>query len=98
MASCLSTSALALSFLCCQVYPSCWLACAQLQKCGRVLAQGWLEGVQLLVSLGALVNASNNAGDTPWHWARNMGHAHVMRALEQVHVVLRAVDYVSCNV
>jgi ankyrin repeat protein len=28
--------------------------------------EGWLEGAQLLLQLGAKVNASNNAGDTPW--------------------------------
>lgn len=46
--------------------------------------EGWADGVELLLSLGAKVNASNNAGDTPWHWARNMGHAHVMALLEKV--------------
>lgn len=30
------------------------------------------------------VNASNNAGDTPWHWARNMGHTDVMTLLQEV--------------
>lgn len=30
------------------------------------------------------VNASNNAGDTAWHWARNMSHQGVMKLLEQV--------------
>lgn len=45
---------------------------------------GWEEGVQLLLRLGAKVNASNNAGDTAWHWARNMGHDGIMKLLEQV--------------
>ena len=36
--------------------------------------EGWLEGVELLLGLGAKTNASNNAGDRPWHWADNMGH------------------------
>jgi ankyrin repeat protein len=40
--------------------------------------------VELLLQLGAKVNASNNAGDRPWHWARNMGHAGVVALLEQV--------------
>ena len=38
----------------------------------------------LLLSLGAKVNASNNAGDRPWHWARNMNHTEVMELLERV--------------
>ena len=46
--------------------------------------EGWVEGVQLLLSLGAKVNASNNAGDRPWHWARNMDHPAVMELLERV--------------
>lgn len=46
--------------------------------------EGWLEGCQLLISTGAKVNASNNAGDTPWHWAQNMGHEEVMTYLEEV--------------
>lgn len=29
------------------------------------------------------VNASNNAGDRPIHWARNMGHGAVEEALKQ---------------
>ncbi len=28
--------------------------------------EGWLEGAQLLLQLGAKINASNNAGDRPW--------------------------------
>mmetsp|Transcript_11631 Transcript_11631/g.15819 ORF Transcript_11631/g.15819 Transcript_11631/m.15819 type:complete len:184 (-) Transcript_11631:166-717(-) len=36
--------------------------------------EGWMEGAELLLQLGAKVNASNNAGDTAWHWARNMRH------------------------
>ncbi|GAX85070.1 hypothetical protein CEUSTIGMA_g12490.t1 [Chlamydomonas eustigma] len=45
--------------------------------------EGWLKGVQELVLLGAKVNASNNAGDKPWHWAKNMGHEDIMSLLEQ---------------
>lgn len=46
--------------------------------------EGWTEGIELLIGLGATVNASNNAGDRPWHWARNMGHTAAMAALEKV--------------
>lgn len=46
--------------------------------------EGWLEGAELLIDLGAKVNASNNAGDTPWHWAQNMGHQDMMSLLEKV--------------
>ena len=45
--------------------------------------EGWLEGVELLLGLGAKINASNNAGDRPWHWADNMGHEHVKTLLLQ---------------
>eukprot|EP00887_Chlorella_sp_A99_P001605 scaffold8.g1605.t1 len=45
--------------------------------------EGWLEGCELLLSLGAKLDASNNAGDRPWHWARNMGHPEVMAFLEK---------------
>jgi ankyrin repeat protein len=30
------------------------------------------------------INASNNAGDTPWHWATNMGHGEVAELLVKV--------------
>eukprot|EP00955_Chlamydomonas_euryale_P060270 357663-Chlamydomonas_euryale.AAC.22 len=46
--------------------------------------EGWVEGSELLLSAGAKVNASNNAGDTPWHWAANMGNEDVMSLLVQV--------------
>lgn len=46
--------------------------------------EGWLQGAELLLSLGAHINASNNAGDRPWHWARNMGHTDLIEMLEQV--------------
>ena len=46
--------------------------------------EGWLEGCELLLNLGAKVNASNNAGERPWHWAKNMGHTHIMEFLEKV--------------
>jgi ankyrin repeat protein len=45
---------------------------------------GWTEGIDLLISLGAKLNASNNAGDRPWHWARNMDQKAAMAALEKV--------------
>ena len=45
--------------------------------------EGWLEGCELLLSLGAKVNASNNAGDRPLHWARNMGHDELVQFLEK---------------
>jgi hypothetical protein len=40
--------------------------------------------VELLLQLGAKVDASNNAGDRPWHWAKNMGHEEVVALLEKV--------------
>ena len=46
--------------------------------------EGWVQGAELLLSLGAHINASNNAGDRPWHWARNMGYDDMMEMLEQV--------------
>ena len=46
--------------------------------------EGWAQGCELLLSLGAKASASNNAGDRPWHWARNMGHKDVMELLEKV--------------
>lgn len=45
--------------------------------------EGWCEGVELLLNLGAKINASNNAGDRPWHWAQNMKHKDVMKLLEK---------------
>lgn len=46
--------------------------------------EGWLEGVEVLLSLGAKIDASNNAGDRPYHWAENMGHKEVMDFIVQV--------------
>jgi len=45
--------------------------------------EGWLEGAELLLSLGAQVDASNNAGDRPWHWAHNLGHTAMLTLLEK---------------
>ena len=42
----------------------------------------WVEGIDLLVSLGAKVDASNNAGDTPYRWAENMQNEEAMEALK----------------
>lgn len=49
--------------------------------------EGWLEGVELLLNLGAKINASNNAGDRAWHWANKMGHVHITKLLEKVNNV-----------
>ena len=46
--------------------------------------EGWIEGAELLLTLGAKVNASNNAGDRPWHWAQNMDHEAMMSFLVKV--------------
>lgn len=43
---------------------------------------GWVEGIELLVKKGAKINASNNAGDTPWQWAANMRHDEACDRLE----------------
>lgn len=34
--------------------------------------EGWCQGIEMLVTKGAKINASNNAGDSPWIWAANM--------------------------
>jgi len=41
----------------------------------------WVEGAELLIELGAKVNASNNAGDTAYIWAHNMGWSKMMETL-----------------
>ena len=46
--------------------------------------EGWVEGIELLLSLGAKIDASNNAGDGAYHWAENMGHKEVMDLLVKV--------------
>jgi ankyrin repeat protein len=45
--------------------------------------EGWCEGVDALVELGAKVNASNNAGDTAYQWAENMQDEEMMEKLKQ---------------
>ena len=49
--------------------------------------EGWAEGVDLLIELGAKKDASNNAGDRPWHWADNMGHEHIKALLTQARLL-----------
>ena len=44
--------------------------------------EGWAEGIDVLVELGAKVNASNNAGDTAWVWADTMNHEDVQERLK----------------
>ncbi len=46
--------------------------------------EDWLEGVELLLSLGAKIDASNNAGDRAYHWAENMGHKEIMDFIVKV--------------
>lgn len=43
---------------------------------------GWTEGIELLHARGAKLDASNNAGDTPWLWAHNMMHDDCCALLE----------------
>ena len=45
---------------------------------------GWLEGIELLAKQGARLDASNNAGDTPWQWAANMRHDEACDLLEKL--------------
>ena len=51
--------------------------------------EGWQEGVELLLSMEAKIDASNNAGDRPYHWAENMGHTDVMDFIVKVCVTPR---------
>ena len=46
--------------------------------------EGWLEGVKLLLDMGAKMDASNNAGDRAIHWAQNMGHEEVYTYLQSI--------------
>jgi hypothetical protein len=54
---------------------------------------GWIEGIELLVSLGAKLNASNNAGDRAYHIASYMNHSLMMEWLEKVRLVLRYLSH-----
>ena len=45
--------------------------------------EGWIDGAKLLLDLGAKMNASNNAGDRPIHWAQNMGHDELEKFLRE---------------
>ena len=49
--------------------------------------EGWIEGIELLLSLKAKIDASNNAGDRAYHWAENMAHKDVMELLVKVYLV-----------
>ena len=49
--------------------------------------EGWIEGIELLLSLGAKIDASNNAGDRAYHWAENMEHKDVMELIVKVHLL-----------
>ena len=44
---------------------------------------GWLEGADALLKLGARIDASNNAGDRPIHWATFMRHDDLVAFLER---------------
>jgi ankyrin repeat protein len=41
--------------------------------------------VKLLISRGANVNVTNEAGNTPLHWAALLGHTAVVRCLLEAH-------------
>ena len=56
--------------------------------------EGWLEGIELLLSMGAKLDASNNAGDRPWHWADNMSQEAVKDLLVKV---LRLAHCSACS-
>lgn len=45
--------------------------------------EGKIEVAQVLLQMGADVNALNNAGDRPWHWANNMDNEAMMAFLEK---------------
>eukprot|EP00873_Tetraselmis_striata_P042085 jgi/Tetstr1/462349/TSEL_007355.t1 len=45
--------------------------------------EGWVEGAELLLSLGAKIDASNNAGDRPWHTAAYVNNKEFMHFLEE---------------
>lgn len=49
--------------------------------------QGWIEGAELLLSLGAKPNPSNNAGDRPWHWATYIGNEDFATWMLKVRVI-----------
>ena len=44
---------------------------------------GWMEGADALLKLGARIDASNNAGDCPIHWASYMRHEDMVAFLER---------------
>jgi ankyrin repeat protein len=46
--------------------------------------EGWVEGGELLLSLGAKIDASNNAGDRPYHTAAYLNNKDFMSFLEAV--------------
>jgi ankyrin repeat protein len=45
--------------------------------------EGWVDGVAFLISNGAKVNASNNAGDTAYIWAEQIGNDDVCEVLKK---------------
>ena len=49
------------------------------------LLQGQFDTVQLLLKAGANVNARDNVGYTPLHWAAGKGHDKVV-AVSDVHI------------
>lgn len=59
--------------------------------------EGWVEGVELLLSLGAKMDASNNAGDRAYHWAENMGQTQVMDFLVKVGPLQKCLHAWACK-
>ena len=52
----------------------------------HTLLQGQLDTVQLLLKAGANVNAKDNVGYTPLHWAAGKGHDKVVAVSDYTHI------------
>lgn len=46
--------------------------------------EGWCQGIEMLVTKGAKINATNNAGDSAWVWAWNTRDPDAIEMLEKL--------------
>ena len=46
--------------------------------------EGWCQGIEMLVTKGAKINATNNAGDSAWVWAWNTRDPEAIEMLEKL--------------